>query len=103
MNSSVLPAEQDATRRIGHIRRCGALHAKHSGCILRAGNSLEWPVGIRHHGEPSSRAGNAHAAKTLEETMEQTAEAVCKICFGANWEKRYTAGLNRVRHRESPP
>jgi hypothetical protein len=64
---------------------------------VHAGKSLEWPVGIRHHGETSSRRGSTRMAKSLEETMEQIAKAVCKICWAAGWEKHYEAGLAKIR------
>jgi hypothetical protein len=67
--------------------------------MLHAGTRLQWPVGIRHHGETSSRRGSPPTAKTEEETMDQIAKKVCEICLGDGWEKQYEAGLDRLKHR----
>jgi hypothetical protein len=67
-----------------------------SGLMMHAGAARELPVGIRHQGELSSRPGSAGAPKAEEETMEQIALEVCKICFVDGWEERYKAGWNKL-------
>jgi hypothetical protein len=75
----------------------GALCEAAGGRMLHAGTQLQWPVGIRHHRETSSRLGYSNAAKSLEETMDEIAKAVCRLCLGGSWKKRYEAGLRRLR------
>jgi hypothetical protein len=65
-------------------------------CMVHAGNSRVWPVGIRHQGELSSRPGKIHAAKSLEETMEHIAQELSKICCGESWEQQCGAGLYKL-------